>query len=389
MSDRAFVLGFGPDGPVRAALADDDLSISYDAARREVRAHPGGELLGDDVFAVLDGLLDGDPATLWVGWFGYACNPDLPAWPAVGVPDAVWMRASTLEPAAPPGRVPTRPGIQPPQHSTPPDWYVVAFDEVQRQLRAGNTYEVNLTHRIDVESEVDPDTAYRRLCEVNPAPYAGHLRHRGTHLLSSSPERFASVHGRTLVTSPIKGTTPRGTTDADDAAQRERLLTDPKLRAENLMVTDLLRNDLSRVCVPGSVHVTGLMQAESYATVHQLVTTIRGTLADGVSTVQAARSMFPTGSMTGAPKLRTMQVIDAVETSPRGIYAGAFGWISGDGRADLAVVIRSMVRAPDRRWSVGTGGGVTVRSRLVEEWAETEWKVRRLAGVLEDGQVQG
>jgi para-aminobenzoate synthetase len=297
------------------------------------------------------------------------------------------MRASTVEPATPhhPGRVPTRREIQPPEHSTPPGWYVDAFGEVQAQLRAGNTYEVNLTHRIDVPSTVDPDTAYRRLCGVNPAPYAGHLRHRGTHLLSSSPERFASVHGRTLVTSPIKGTTPRGATEAEDAAERERLLTDPKLRAENLMVTDLLRNDLARVCEPGSVHVTGLMQAESYATVHQLVTTIRGTLADGVSTLEAVRSMFPTGSMTGAPKLRTMQVIDAVETSPRGIYAGAFGWITGDGRADLGVVIRSLVRSPDGHWSVGTGGGVTVRSDLVEEWAETEWKVRRLAGVLEDG----
>jgi para-aminobenzoate synthetase len=132
------------------------------------------------------------------------------------------------------------------------------------------------------------------------------------------------------------------------------------------------------------VHVTGLMQAESYATVHQLVTTVEGRLTDGVSTLQAVRALFPTGSMTGAPKLRTMQVIEAVETSPRGIYAGAFGWISGDGRAELAVVIRSLVRSPAGRWSLGTGGGVTVRSDLVEEWAETEWKVRRLAGVLEE-----
>jgi para-aminobenzoate synthetase len=383
MSERSFVLGFGPDGPVRGTLGAADLSISYDARRREVRAHPGGELLGDDVFAALDGLLDGDPATLWVGWFGYACNPDLPARPAVGIPDAVWMRASVVEPAPDhPGRVRKRSSEQPLPHSTPPQWYADAFAEVQRQLRAGNTYEVNLTHRVDLASAVDPDTAYRRLSEVNPAPYAGHLRHLGTHLLSSSPERFASVAGRTLVTSPIKGTTPRGATAAEDAAQRERLLTDPKLRAENLMITDLLRNDLSRVCEPGSVHVTGLMQAESYATVHQLVTTIEGTLVDGVSTLQAVRAMFPTGSMTGAPKLRTMQVIDAVEASPRGIYAGAFGWVTGDGRADLGVVIRSLVRSPAGRWSVGTGGGITVRSRVDEEWAEAEWKVERLHAVL-------
>jgi para-aminobenzoate synthetase len=382
--ERAFELGFGPAGPVRAVLGPDDLSISYDARRREVRAHPGGDLLGDDPFEVLDGLLDGDPATLWVGWFGYASRPDLPARPADGVPDAVWMRATA------PGRVPTRRMSQPPEHSAraevnaPPRWYADAFAEVQRQLRAGNTYEVNLTHRIEQASPIDPATAYRRLQEVNPAPYAGHLRHLGTHLLGASPERFVAVDGRRVVTSPIKGTTPRGATAAQDARHRERLLTDPKLRAENLIVTDLLRNDLSIVCAPGSVHVTGLMEAESHPSVHQLVTTIEGRLADGVSTLAAVRAMFPAGSMTGAPKLRTMQVIDAVEATPRGIYAGAFGWVGGDGRAELAVVIRSLVRTPDRRWLVGTGGGVTVRSRLVEEWAETEWKVRRLAGVLRE-----
>ena len=388
--DRCFWLDGGGSQPwsgrrsIVGALAPDDLSLTFDATRREVVEHPSGRVVGDDVFTVLQELQDGDADTHWVGYFGYAARPDLPARSRPGVPDAVWMRARSVRVTEEPGRVLKRSPGPPRQHSTP-GWYADAFAAVQEQLHAGNTYEVNLTHRIEMESAVDPETAYQRLCEVNPAPYAGHLRHLGTHLLSSSPERFASVHGRTLVTSPIKGTTPRGATEAEDAAQRERLLTDPKLRAENLMVTDLLRNDLSRVCVPGSVHVTGLMQAESYATVHQLVTTIRGTLADDVSTLQAVRSMFPTGSMTGAPKLRTMQVIDAVETSPRGIYAGAFGWITGDGRADLGVVIRSLVRSPERRWSVGTGGGVTVRSRLVEEWAETEWKVRRLAGVLEDG----
>jgi para-aminobenzoate synthetase len=382
MTGRGFVLDFGPDGPVQGTLAPADLSLSYDAARREVRAHPGGELLGDDVFAVLDGLLDGDPATLWVGWFGYACNPDLPARPADGVPDAVWMRASAVEPLRIPGRVRKRSLGQPLPHSTAPPWYADAFAEVQRQLRAGNTYEVNLTHRIDLDSSVDPDTAYRRLCAVNPAPYAGHLRHHGTHLLSSSPERFATVRGRTVVTSPIKGTTPRGANAAEDAAQRERLLTDPKLRAENLMVTDLLRNDLARVCEPGSVHVTGLMAAESHPAVHQLVTTIRGTLAPGVSTLGALRAMFPAGSMTGAPKLRTMEIIDQVESTPRGVYAGAFGWVSGDGRADLGVVIRSLMTGGDGRWQLGTGGGITVHSDLAEEYAESRWKAERLLRVF-------
>ncbi|WP_310961908.1 anthranilate synthase component I family protein [Nocardioides terrisoli] len=382
MNERAFTLGFGPDGPVRGSLDPDDLSLSYDAARGEVRGHPGGGLLGDDVFAVLEGLLDGDPSTLWVGWLGYACRPDLPACPARGTPDAVWMRARRTQRAAPVPAATPPSGTPPAEGGTAPDWYRRAFAEVQRQLRAGNSYEVNLTHRVAVESDRDPDTAYARLVALNPAPYAGHLRHLGTHLLGSSPERFATITGRRVVTSPIKGTTPRGGTAVEDARQRERLLTDPKIRAENLMVTDLLRNDLSQVCRPGTVRVSGLMQPESHPSVHQLVSTVEGSLAPGVSTLAALRAMFPAGSMTGAPKRRTMEVIDAVEATPRGIYAGAFGWVTGDGRADLGVVIRSLVRAPDGRWSVGTGGGVTVRSDVDDEWAEAGWKTDRLLAAL-------
>jgi para-aminobenzoate synthetase len=144
------------------------------------------------------------------------------------------------------------------------------------------------------------------------------------------------------------------------------------------MITDLLRNDLSMVCAPGTVTVPHLMEVESYASVHQLVTTVRGELRPEVGTVDALRALFPAGSMTGAPKLRTMQVIDAVEDAPRGIYAGAFGWISGDGRADLGVVIRSLFRSGAGPWTLGTGGGITVHSDVDDEWAETRWKAARL-----------
>jgi para-aminobenzoate synthetase len=156
------------------------------------------------------------------------------------------------------------------------------------------------------------------------------------------------------------------------------------------MIVDLLRNDLSMVCEPGTVEVPSLMAVESYATVHQLVSTVRGRLRDGVGTVDALRALFPAGSMTGAPKLRTMQIIDRVESSPRGVYAGAFGWIGGDGRADLGVVIRSLVARPGSAgagaapytFTLGTGGGITVRSDLEEEWAETRWKADRLRAAL-------
>jgi len=258
---------------------------------------------------------------------------------------------------------------------------------VQEELRAGNTYEANLTYRLERSGELDPMAVYRRLRALNPAPYAGLLQHdvpgARAWLLGSSPERYAAIGAdRVLETKPIKGTTPRGATPADDAASRRRLTEEGKFRAENLMIVDLLRNDLSTVCEPGTVEVPTLMAVESYATVHQLVSTVRGRLRPDVSTVGALRSLFPAGSMTGAPKLRTMEIIDRVEATPRGVYAGAFGWIAADGRADLGVVIRSLATAGDGRWSLGTGGGITVRSNLDEEYAESQWKAERLLTAL-------
>jgi para-aminobenzoate synthetase len=162
-----------------------------------------------------------------------------------------------------------------------------------------------------------------------------------------------------------------------------QLASDPKFRAENLMIVDLLRNDLGMVCEPGSVEVPVLMDVESYESVHQLVSTVRGQLRDEVSTIGALHALFPAGSMTGAPKLRTMQVIRDVESTPRGVYAGAFGWISGDGRADLGVVIRSLTTDGSGLWQLGTGGGITVRSDVDEEYAESRWKAERLLRVFD------
>jgi para-aminobenzoate synthetase len=273
--------------------------------------------------------------------------------------------------------------------TAPPGEYAAAFAEVQEQLRAGNSYEVNLTYRLAQDAATrDPAAAYLRLRDLNPAPYAGFLQHDvGDHrawLLSSSPERYALITpDRTLQTKPIKGTTPRGTTPAEDEALRASLASDPKTRAENLMIVDLLRNDLAMVCEVGSVDVPALMQVESYESVHQLVSTVTGRLRGDVSTVGALRALFPAGSMTGAPKLRTMEIIDEVEGTARGVYAGAFGWISGDGPADLGVVIRSLMTDGDGHWTLGTGGGITVRSDLDDEWAESRWKAARLLSVFD------
>jgi para-aminobenzoate synthetase len=382
-------------------LEDDDVSLTYDAARREVWRVTGSrrDLVGDDVFTVLGEEIardGGDPEVSWVGWFGYAARPDLPALvdPASGVPDAVWMRSPRRlvfdhDPVVSPTHddhpsTEGPPADGGPGRSTYDDWFV----RVQEQLRLGNSYEVNLTYRESVTSTVDPVEAYLRLREVNPAPYAAYLQHGGVSVLSSSPERFATVDRRRWVeTKPIKGTTPRGVTPEEDEVHREALRTDPRYRAENLMIVDLLRNDLSMVCEPGTVTVPVLMDVESYANVHQLVSTVRGHLREGVTTVEALRALFPAGSMTGAPKLRTMEVIADVETDPRGVYAGALGWIGGDGRADLGVVIRTLV-ARDGVYTLGTGGGITVRSDAASEYDETRWKAARLLRALEQPEAR-
>jgi para-aminobenzoate synthetase len=400
-------------------LEPDDVSLTYSAAAREVTRHAdgGSEVVGSDIFAVLESELAlGSHRDQWFGYFGYACRPDLPALTGSGgVPDAIWMKPSRVrlfEHPAPVERSqvllgsPSFEGTALPQklsdptfswdRSEPPTDYAEAFDRVQEQLHAGNSYEVNLTYRLEAESGLDPVAAYLRLRSLNPAPYAGFLQHdvggadegaRGW-LLSSSPERYALVTrdeesgDRTIETKPIKGTTPRGATPEEDEELRRALATEPRYRAENLMITDLLRNDLAMVCEVGSVEVPALLAVESYPTVHQLVSTVRGRLRNDVTTVGALRALFPAGSMTGAPKLRTMEVIAAVEGSARGPYAGAFGWLAADGRADLGVVIRTLTTGGDGAYRLGTGGGITVHSDVESEYAESRWKADRLLSAL-------
>ncbi|HEY0644395.1 MAG TPA: chorismate-binding protein, partial [Nocardioides sp.] len=293
-------------------LEDDDVSLSWSAARREVVEHARGTatVVGDDVFAVLEERMR--PGEQWFGYLGYASRTDLPAFPDPTLPDAVWMRpravrvfehdphsvvevraqrASRPRPSSKvAGLVAGAPRTSTTERGRVPEEYAAAFARVQEHLHAGNSYEVNLTHRLTRESDLDPVTAYLRLRELNPAPYSGFLQHdvddARAWLLSSSPERYALVTpDRNLETKPIKGTTPRGATPEEDEALRVRLATDPKTRAENLMIVDLLRTDLSLVCDVGSVEVPALMQVESYESVHQLVSTVRGHLRDDVTTV--------------------------------------------------------------------------------------------------------
>jgi para-aminobenzoate synthetase len=391
-SGRCVWLHAGDGGPQLAWLEPDDVSLTYDARRREVTRHVAGgrEVVGDDIFDVLAAeTAAGSPDDRWYGYFGYAARSDLPARPDDILPDAVWMRPSHVESLELPATSAQHRGGA--VHEPAPQWYRDAFDSVQEHLHAGNSYEVNLTYRATTRSGLTPLEAFTSLWQVNPAPYAAYLHHdvpgARAFVAGSSPERYARIDARgtarTLEAKPIKGTTPRGATAAEDTAAAELLRTDQRFRSENLMIVDLLRHDLSQVCEVGTVEVPALMAVESYASVHQLVSTVRGALRADVSSIAALRTLFPAGSMTGAPKLRTMQIIDEVEATPRGAYAGALGWISGDGRADLGVIIRTLLTDGSGTYTLGTGGGVTVQSTAEDEYTESRWKAERLLRALE------
>jgi para-aminobenzoate synthetase len=250
------------------------------------------------------------------------------------------------------------------------DQYMADVDACRRELLAGESYEICLTSTARVTATGTGLGFYRRLRLLNPAPYAAYLRLGGIEVACSSPERFLRIdRNRTIEARPVKGTARRGRTPAEDEQLRDALASGAKTRAENLMIVDLLRNDLGRVCEAGSVHVPELMATETYATVHQLVSTVRGTLRPGVDAIGCVRACFPGGSMTGAPKLRTMEIIDRLETTARGVYAGAIGFLSCDGTADLNIVIRTAVLT-DGQWHVGAGGAIVLDSVPAEEYEE-------------------
>ncbi len=244
------------------------------------------------------------------------------------------------------------------------------IEQCKRLLAEGETYEVCLTNQIEAEARVDPLRLYRALRKVNPAPLSSFLRFGEVGVLSSSPERFLRIdRDRWVEAKPIKGTSRRGETPAADVRLAERLRSDEKNRAENLMIADLMRNDLGAVCEIGTVHVPRLMQVETYETVHQLVTTVRGLLREELQPCDCIRACFPPGSMTGAPKRRTMRIIDELEGGARGIYSGAIGYLGLGGGCDLSVAIRTIV-ADRGALTIGAGGAIVMQSDAEDEYEE-------------------
>jgi anthranilate synthase component I len=260
-----------------------------------------------------------------------------------------------------------------------PSIYLHGVGRAKEHIRAGDIYQANLSRLWQVELGRDPEVAtlYNRLCAVNPAPFAALAQWRGVTILSSSPERLARVDGRRIDTRPIAGTRPRSLRPGGDIAEMTELAAHPKERAEHVMLIDLERNDLGRVCEPGSVRVDELMSIESYAHVHHIVSNVSGQLRADVTPVGALRAVFPGGTITGVPKFRCMQIIAELEGMGRGAYTGSLGFLGRDGAMDLNILIRTMT-VMGRKVELRAGAGIVADSDPQRELEETRAKARGL-----------
>ncbi|MDW8344318.1 MAG: aminodeoxychorismate synthase component I [Verrucomicrobiae bacterium] len=320
-----------------------------------------------------------------IGYFGYDLKNQLERLPAravddLGLPDCWFgfydeVMVAPAEPATPASAS---------EAPLPAQWteaasekaFLAAVEKAKEYIAAGDIYQVNLSRRFECAVNVPSPVLYERLRAANPAPYAAYLDIGEAQILSSSPECFLRMRGREVITRPIKGTRPR----QDDPME---LLQSPKDQAELLMITDLERNDLGRVCEFGSVHVPELRRVETYATVHHLVATVAGRLREGVSHLDCVRACFPGGSITGAPKIRAMEIIDELEPVARGVYCGAIGYFGPNGESEFNIAIRTVVVKNGRAY-FHAGAGIVADSDPAAEHVEVLAKARGMMEALRD-----
>ncbi len=415
-----------PEGRYDILTADPYLTLSTRGRHTELSDASGSRRSEEDPFDLLRRSL-GEPVERHlelpfcggaVGWFGYDLGrriERLPDWArdveqlpdmAVGLYDwalvvdherrrsllvgqgrdpATERRLRSLQrqfreppprPAAEPFRI-----TGPVQCNLDRQRYGAAFARIKDYIREGDCYQVNFARRFSAPALGDPWQAYLDLRRRNPAPFGVYMNHPDARILGSSPERFLRVSGGQVETRPIKGTRPRDADPASDQALVRELAASPKDRAENLMIVDLLRNDLGRVCRPGSVKVPELFRVESFATVHHLVSTVTGELAPGRDALGLLRACFPGGSITGAPKLRAMEIIEELEPHRRGVYCGSMGYIGFDGNMDSNIAIRTLVysRGEIRCWA---GGGIVQDSEEQSEFDETLHKAEAMLRLM-------
>lgn len=386
----------GPLG-TRSFWAAEPVAVLRSWGRRvEVERRGSTERFEGDPFEVLRGLLAEHTRYregAAVGYLGYGLKRHIERLPDtvtddVALPEchiAFYERLRAIEPGPLAPKAPPALGREfPEMRSTfSRDEYKATVRRALEYIRAGDIYQVNLSQRFEAASPQDPFDVYLRLRALSPAPFAAFLRLPECAVLSSSPERFLryTPADRRIETRPIKGTRPRGATPDEDERLRRELLASEKDQAENVMIVDLERNDLGRVAEIGSVRVTGLFEAEAYATVHHLVSTVEARLANCRDAIDLLQATFPGGSITGAPKIRSMEIIDELEPVARGVYTGSIGYIRPDGEMDMNIAIRTMV-IKDGRAHFSVGGGIVADSEPAAEYQETLDKGAAMARAL-------
>ncbi len=260
--------------------------------------------------------------------------------------------------------------------------YLTAVEDTIRHIVEGDIYIMNMTQQLSVSGESGPYQVFRRLRRENPSPFGGYFQYGDFQIICASPERFLQMQNGHVMTRPIKGTRKRGATPEEDEALKKELADSEKDKSELLMIVDLERNDLNRVCVPGSVKVTELFQVETYATVFHLVANVEGDLEEGKNVMDLIEAAFPGGSITGAPKLRAMEIIDGLEHDRRNLYTGSIGYLTLSGDCDLNIVIRTALHK-DGVYQIGVGGGITCESELEFEYEETLQKAKALLEAIQ------